>query len=552
MRRAGRTGNHPKPQPPPLPASLQLQTVESDARGETRSRGSTGRRPVPHAALVTTVAAFAASRVVFALAGVRMDDDDLQGASAHDMWQLLDVRLLRHDLVASVWHLNSQPPLFNLYAGLVLHLPAALRHPFEVTCSLGLGLVIVTAAYVLLCDLGVPAWVACAVVVVGIVLDPAFVLYENWFTYAYPSAAFATLAACSGVRFVRTTRWGWGIAFFGAVAALYLVNSTYQLAWVVLAAAPVVVALRRQWRRVVGAAAVPVVLVGLWAVKDAAMFGTTTTSSWLGMNLARMVLYKAPPAQLRALERQGRLSTLASVPSFGTPDHYVPRYVRTRHTGVAALDELLKADGAANFNNPLYIDISSQYLSADLTYIRAHPAVYAADLELDARVWVSPTDENFSDLSNWKRLEGYTKVYDRYVGWQPHIDPVLPLLAVFAHVDPPTDWLSYQAVALMAVTLAAVPVLAWRRRRGAPDQAAGLAFVWVTTTYAFVVTTLVEVGENERFRFELGPLPLIATAAVVTAAVRALWRRRSAGRPVTAPSTDGGAPRSARSLSAVR
>ncbi len=67
---------------------------------------------------------------------MRFDGSFLDGTRATDMWQLLDVRLLKDHLIQSVWYLNSQPPLFNLYAGLVLHLPAGPRTPFEVACAL--------------------------------------------------------------------------------------------------------------------------------------------------------------------------------------------------------------------------------------------------------------------------------------------------------------------------------------------------------------------------------------------------------------------------------
>jgi len=57
--------------------------------------------------------------------------------------------------------------------------------------------------------------------------------------------------------------------------------------------------------------------------------------------------------------------------------------------------------------------------------------------------------------------------------------------------------------------------------------------LWCTTVYAFTTTSLIEIGENERFRSELGPVPTVLAAVVVTAAVRALWARR---RPRPGPS----------------
>ena len=36
--------------------------------------------------------------------------------------QYLDPQILSHQLIQGIWYLNSQPPLFNLFLGLVLHI----------------------------------------------------------------------------------------------------------------------------------------------------------------------------------------------------------------------------------------------------------------------------------------------------------------------------------------------------------------------------------------------------------------------------------------------
>jgi hypothetical protein len=47
-----------------------------------------------------------------------------------------------------------------------------------------------------------------------------------------------------------------------------------------------------------------------------------------------------------------------------------------------------------------------------------------------------------------------------------------------------------------------------------------------------VTTSLIEIGENERFRSELGPVPTVLAVVVVTAVVRAVWARRERRRAV--------------------
>lgn len=512
------------------------ETVAPRREGQAGSRSDrpTGKRLFdarPGLPVVILVVAYGTSRAAAALSGVRYDDSVIKGTPLTDMWQLLDVRLLHDHLVSSVWHLNMQPPLFNLYAGFLLKLPGGLRRPAEVVCALALGLAIVIFAYLLQVELRVPRGVALGVTLVCVVASPAYLLYENWLNYAYPTAALTTFGAWASARFMRTRRARYGLGFFGAAAAMVLLDSSYQAEWLVVAAVPVVIVLRAQWRTVLVVAVVPVLVVVGWYVKDYVQVGTTTTSSWLGMNLARSVLYKAPPAQIAELQRQGRVHAVASVPPFAGPEVYSPKYVVAVPNPVPALGRPHKANGSTNFNNPLYVAVSSQYLHDDLVWIEAHPHEYMDDVVNSLGVWFVGTDQNFTDSVNWPSVGPYARVYDKVVEWQPVQDPA-PGFVVFARGWHRPGWLSGQAMAIYALALVGVPVLAWRRRRDDPAMAGTLAVLWWTTAYALTTSSLFEIGENERFRSELGPVPTVLAVVVVTAVVRAArsgWEQKRRG-----------------------
>ena len=518
--------------------ALDPGTAEATSTTPDRSGHRRGLDARPALPVVVLVVAYALSRAAAWIAGVRYDDSVLRGTPLTDMWQLLDVRLLRDDLVTSVWHLTSQPPLFNLYAGFLLHLPGWLRGPVELAAAVALGLAMVLCAYGLLVELAVPRGAALGVTLVCVVASPAYLLYEHWLNYAYPTAAFGTIGAWCLVRYLRTGRARFGVGYFTAAAAVVLLSSSYQIEWLAVAAAVVVVARRRAWRQVVAVAAVPVLVVGAWYVKDYAQVRTTTTSSWLGMNLARSVLFRAPAGQVAELQRQGRLDALASIPPFAGPHVYSPRFVQARPSPVAAVGALTKADGATNFNNPLYAAIAKRYLADDLVWIRAHPRAYADDVAGSVAVWLVATDQNFTNSVDWPAMRNYAWLYDKVVEWQPVQDPA-PGFVVFARGWHRPAWLSVQAILVTLLALVGGPILAWRRRRSDPALAATVVVLWWTTAYAMATSTLIEIGENERFRSELGPLPLVLAVVVVTAAIQWAWqRRRGAPSPVDAPTAD--------------
>jgi hypothetical protein len=80
----------------------------SPAAGARRERGRPRQRWAPKLPVGILVGAFALSRVIAAAAGVRYDDSPLAGRANTDMWQLLDVRLLRSDLIQSVSPVRSR------------------------------------------------------------------------------------------------------------------------------------------------------------------------------------------------------------------------------------------------------------------------------------------------------------------------------------------------------------------------------------------------------------------------------------------------------------
>ena len=520
--------------PAPVQATAGATAVVPDRPGVVGGRspgpGTAPLTPIggfdarPGLPVAVLVVAYGISRVAWAIAGVRFDDSPLRGTPLTDMWQLLDVRLLHHHLLTSLWHLNMQPPLFNLYAGILLKLPTGLRGPAEVASGLALGLVIVICTYLVMVELRVPRVAAMVVTLVAVVASPAYLLYENWLNYSYPTAALTTFGAWSLTRFLRTGRARYGVGFFGAYAAMVLLNSSYQIEWLLVAAIPVAIVLRGRWRTVMAVAAVPVLVVVAWYVKDYVQVGTTTTSSWLGMNLGRSVLFRAPQGQIAELQHQGRMNAVASVAPFAGPEVYSPKYVHAVPNPVAAIGALHKANGSTNFNNPLYVAISSRYLHDDLVWIRAHPHEYADDVVNSLGVWFVGTDQNFTNSVDWPATRSYARLYDRVVEWQPAQDPA-PGFVVFARGWHRWTWLSWQAMAIYALALAGVPVLLWRRRRSDPALAGTLAVLWWTTIYALTTSTLLEIGENERFRSELGPVPLVLATVVVTAVVRAGWSR---------------------------
>jgi hypothetical protein len=469
---------------------------------------------------VTTV--YVLSRIAFGLAGVRIDMEPLAGMR-WSWWQTLDPSLLQNHLLSSLWNLHSQPPLLNLFFGLLLKLPTALQQPVAIVCYWVMGWLLAVACFLLAKEIGLSARVS-LLVTIFVMVSPEVVLYENLLFYTYPSAVLLTVSALCLVRYMRMRSWAYGAAFGATSALVVLLNSTFQWPWLLLAVVPLVI-LRKRRRQAVLLWAIPLVVVAGWYAKNATMFGVYSTSSWLGMNMDKITVEQAPTRQVRALIASGKLTPLAAVPPFRSLRVYVPRFAETHHSGRPALDDPRKRDASPNFNNLVYVGISEQYLRNDLHYVRLEPGAYAVNVLTAVGRYLEPADQ-YSYLGvNYERISGYARFFDAELEWQPSpsSDSSLPLVA----------HLAYEKVAEIALTLFGVPWLIWRRRRDVA-YAVGLGFIWMTTVYVTAVVNLVELGENSRFRFDLGPLPLIASVAVVAGLIGA-WTRTHRPLPVTEP-----------------
>jgi hypothetical protein len=209
---------------------------------------------------------------------------------------------------------------------------------------------------------------------------------------------------------------------------------------------------------------------------------------------------------------------------------------------------LYKSNGFINLNNLIFIKVSDEYLHDDVAFIRARPGQYVNSVILASQLWSTPADQAFVggpvSNSSLHDIVRYANDYDRVVLLQPTSDRLALALITYYPVQGqtiPSNYLAYTIVIMDLLALGGLPIIAGRRWRSDPSLAGFCLALWISVAYAFAVTSFFELGENARFSFELGPLPLIAATLVITNLCRAI--RGSALRdyrvhraPVTASS----------------
>jgi hypothetical protein len=411
--------------------------------------------------------------------------------------QMLDPEMLTKHLLQSLFYLHSQPPAMNLLAGLALKW-FPLSHPAAMSWLWKLmGLLSAEAMLVLMCDLALPVWLALLTTLV-FTLSPESVLYENWFYATYPSISFLVLAAASLARFLRTGRFGWGLAFLLLLALLVVFNSSFQLLWFVAAlvllnwTAPEAMAPLRRASIIVG-----LLIVSLY-LKNWMIVGSFSTSSWFGMNLASMATAHDEFFDRQHLISQGTLSPSAVIVPFSKLSDYGPS-AAVGFTGIRALDTATKADGSVNFNNLAYVKIAQVY-GHDARWMLLHrPGVYLASI---GRTFVN----HLQPASDYGILDTNR---GQIVWWNWLYDSVLLVRR--------TGEVQISLVFLVGFPLLWGLSLAWLWRRYKADTVFGsveltVLFMTMTIMYVTAVAVFFNYTENDRLRAPVDPYYLVLAA----------------------------------------
>jgi hypothetical protein len=480
------------------------------------------------------VAAFALSRVGYYAAGVEFDSSPLGG-----YWQYIDPPLLRERLLESLWHLHSQPPLYNLFLGLVLKAAGGDYELFFQLVYLAAGLLLAVLLYRLMRRLGVGAWASAALAAVY-AASPAAVLFETWL-YVEELAALGLLGGAVLLhRFAERGRAVDAAGAFALLAAVALSRTLFHLVWLVGLVALVWVAQPGRRKLVLAAAAVPLALVLAVYVKNLVLYDTLSSTSCSGINAARVTTNLLPEAERRRLVRAGELSRFALESPFAVTRTVPEAFRREPRRGIPLLDRRLKASGAPNFDHAAYLRICDEYLDDALTVLRKEPGTYSRAVRQGSFIfWRPPSQYPLFDRDNRETVQWLERAYGLVFYGQLNPAKDLVPLAFGLSGDYSVGrrigevaWFALLGYLLAAGFAAAVLWRALRERRASPLALACAYALW-NIAWVTLVGIGFEAGENNRFRYLTDPLALALVAALATRAL-ARWRQRRAA-PATRP-----------------
>lgn len=467
---------------------------------ESIERASSGK------ILLTMFSAFALSHGIYYWAGVRFDDGPLL-----NFWQYLDPELLRRDLLESCFYLHSQPPLFNLFLGVVLKLfPQSETAAFQGLYILS-GLVLYLSVFLLLRRLGVSRVISLVVCTLFMV-SPSFILYEHWLFYTFPLAAILTISALL-FHEVLAGRGRWAAhGFFASLLLLCGIRSLFHLSYYLVTAGALILVCRHRRKSILLASLIPFLIVLSLYAKNRILFDRFTVSSWMGMNVWAITTRNIPQPARMDLIAEGKLSRISLIKRFSGVGEYPDEFVRVEGCkDVEALTQVKKSTGFDNFNHCAYLSVSDRYLRDALFGLRYYPKALATGL---SRSWFSYFKSS-SDLGaprdNQGKIAWVCNLYDHlFYGKIPFDLSKIDGLPVYSNREH-----SLYLLLMIGLPLLVVSALRSALRSGKADGGLGrsqrilIFYLCFQILYVALVGNLFEVGENNRFRFATDPLYLV-------------------------------------------
>ncbi len=420
--------------------------------------------------------------------------------------QYLDPVVLKNDLLNGLWHLHSQPPLFNAFLGLLLKFSPEGMAPLVCQGIYSLmTLAVVLGVYEILRFKKTPAWL-CFVASCLVMLFPTVIKAETWLFYSCPVIFLIMMSTVCLARFAEKGSAVHFALFILLAAVLVLTRSFFHLIlWMI----PVAVlgagyAVYRSRSSVVYAVIVPVIglcLAGTIYLKNYFQYGMFTASTWQGMNVAAMTGYVGE-GELDKMIVSGVVTPLVKIPRFSSPETYFKYYQARPCTGEAVLDSPIKTTRESNWNNEICVRASAEYQKNTMYIVKKHPAKYFMAVVNASYIFFGLAPYlYFWDYGKWGITGGESFI-------------VMARKIAYIYVVP---------AFLFVMFLAGFAGLAGRLgarvngglESGRREWCPVTAYMLFNVVYVFVVANALELGEGCFMRVPVDPLLIIGCALLI-------------------------------------
>ena len=483
--------------------------------------------PLPRESLggVIIVLVFVLSRLIFIFNG-----GDFVARPLAFAMQYLDPLLLKSDLLKSLFYLHSQPPIFNLFLGIVIKLSAIPSLSYELIFNTA-GAVISLSFYGILMCLGINRLIGLFITIV-FMLNPTLIIYEHLLYYSYFEVLFVSLALFFLIRWCKGKKLLDVLLFWIFLLCLGMIRSVFHPVFILVTSVSLASYLwfwvkEKHCAKVLFLSSLLALApLSVLCLKNTLVFGFFGTSSWEGMNLWTKV-NGFVPEQLEELRDKGILSSLAVKAELRTFQQPIENYfneselinIPCHHPADC---NQFKSTGYPNFNHSGYAYLSKQLLKDSLALIALDPSqfVFYTLGSYSLTLWHSSDSVHALFENNMEVVKKLEKIYRfLYFGF----------LGVESKLDERMWGRTIVITILFMIIYISTLINAFKKdNRGLTSIKLFCLFCLIIHAYTLTVSSVIEFGENNRFRFPVD-IAFIAMTAGNIVMWGKLWRKRFKG-----------------------
>jgi len=431
--------------------------------------------------------------------------------------QYIDPVLLENDLLASLFHLHSQPPFFNFFLGIVLKISPIPALTFELLFKTA-GLIMPILLFGILSMIGIKRLIAFLITLV-FMFNPTLFLYENLLYYTHFEAFFILSAIFFLLKWSLNSNTKDIIFFFLSLLCLGMIRSLFHPLFffflIIIIAVFIYYKQKKQLSKIFVYASffvlIPLVLL---CTKNLIVYDFFGTSSWTGMSLwIKTNTYLTE--QLEEFETDKLISPLAVKAELMTyksiTNYFNEKELKDIDCNHPADCEILKSSDKPNYNHKGFVTLSKQLLRDSFSLIRLNPKSFGFYTfgSYSLTLWHSSDSVHALFEDNMKILDQPERFY-RFLNFgffgikNRHSDSRL--------------WIRTAFVSLFFLFFYASTLINLLKKEGSMPVAVKTVclFCLVIHAYTIAVSSFIEFGENNRFRFPVDPAFLVLMAGNIS------------------------------------
>ncbi len=449
---------------------------------------------------------FLISRFIYYSFGIKFDANPIY-------WyhQYLDLELLKNNLIESIYYLHSQPPLFNLFLGVVVKIsPQNFAILFNIIYFL-IGLSNYLIMIYVFSKFKVNKILNLTMSTIFII-SPAAILYENWLFYTYPVQFLLLLSLFLLVNYRIAYSKKILFYFFLALSFIILTRSLFHLIWFLLILIIILHFEKTNKSNVIKSSLIPLAVILIFLIKNLILFGTFS-SSWFGMSLAKVTMKYLPEELKSELVKKGKHNKIILIKPFEHIKDYEKIINKKPKTGIKCLDDEYKSSNEPNYNNINYIQISKLYRQEAIKILLKYPNAYFNSLLASTYLYFrSPSDYRYFHNDNRNKINNFDKWYNRIIYGQLEVYTPLSDSTKETIKKTPLKLLKYTGLTASVIYTSILFITLYlliSKKDFLKKNKLIITYLFFNILWLTLIGNLFETGENNRFRFLIEPFYFI-------------------------------------------